>query len=124
MRKDGGEIAAFAKASGEQTRLKGYIERGRRLLVAAQTSFKERSCRPPPRWGEDPAAPLTRIETGDTSSEYLLRGRKPQYSFVQRHIDLAIAKIAAGVECFSEERKQEIDDELFREYDDAHVRKN
>jgi hypothetical protein len=76
------------------------------------------------KWGDDPGAPASRIETGDVDSEFFLRDEEPPYSLVQNHLDSAIRKIEAHFEDMSEEQKQEINAELVQEYEKALARKN
>ena len=114
----------FAMASDSHESLKRYLDHGRPFASLSSDELQRAFVSACMKWGKNPVEPASRIIFSYIDSEYSMRGEKPPYSLVQKHINSVKSVAEAIVKGLSEERLAQIDSDLLDEYEKALAGKN
>lgn len=119
---DGRVVVPHILAAGALERTKRYLADGRRFEQFSADALTEELVRAYDAWAADP---FTEDHWhNDVDSEFSLRGEAAPLGLVRAQIDTVTAAIATAVDELSEERKDEINDEMIADYRKLTERKN
>ena len=118
------DVARFAMAGGDQKRIVDYANRGRPRAAATDDDLRRdlRQCLEV--LGRDAVEPHARLAFDDIGAEYSLRGQRAPISDYPDLIDGFFKSVEATCRGYSQEQIDQINADLYAEYDQAQRAKN
>ena len=112
-------VVGFLIAKSQAEAMQSYISRGRHLEDLSDTQLSEKFMEAMRIWASDPTDRARYVLRDEVHAEYRIRGCKPPLELATAEVDTIRAAVARMHAEVSEERKREIEADIYAEYERA-----
>ena len=113
------DIVNLLLAKGNAQRLQFYLERGRRFKDLSEEELSLKYVEGMREWAASPTVAASRKNLNDVDAEYGLRNLEPPSDKTKIELETIIAAMESVHEGLSDDRIEEINDDMCDEYESA-----